>query len=658
MTDGIIDTHVSSQNNIWEVQPIDGNFNQIFNSDDSGDEETFSLPSLPSPLRDDATFSPRIHSPLSLGDPLTSLTLPTLPFATPKHEFSRSFSLSGDSPSEFEKFTGVLDLGNMDASNGSMTQLFSPNRTNIDDLDLRDLILPKPILPASPAPRTPLNLENLLEIDSRSSQEQLQDIINTAASVQPGSSPKASITEVSRTTTPQAPIKAGAVSELTKSAAGVPLSDEHVSKIVNMLDTIISSNQSKVQLSAIPKDKAVLPATTTKPMKPKKPRGNFVPPDSSRPLAKKLSQPRSKTRLKVSSAAPPKPAPGSPASNGYSNVSSPSSLSSTSSDNTSSTLETLASSLGIVRPAKSSPQINKTSTTHPQVVQTVNSTLRVKKTIVKINQGHTQQPIVIGKMNSDNKSNPKMLKKPVVISQIPPQSHSTIRSKPAVTKGPKIVSATIKTGAPTSTNKVVVPYKSPAVKTESKKYVLLPLEKLQNVSPSVISQLGLDNALASSNKRPAAALPEKATADKRIKSETIQPSTSFTEKTQFPINITLPNQTKEKLKPEFTGSIPEMIEKARAKRKTHLSSMSNFTQMENFINEFIQQNNDQVMEILFLKQNNKEINRKYNQLAKLFHTKNDEHLKLKREVEQLGASNKKMEKELKSIKDLIKKYIS
>jgi hypothetical protein len=556
-----------------------------------------------------------------------------------------------------------------------MSQLFSPTRTNIEDLDLRDLISPKPVPPPqpSPAPRTPLNLENLLEIDSRSSQEQLQDIINTAASVEAISSPKASITEVPRPQTPLAPARAptpstttgspqkvGSVSELTKSAAAVPLSSENVSKIVNMLDDLISSNQSKVQLSAIPKDKAAVPATTTKPVRPKKPRGNFVPPDSTRPIAMKPDIPKTRSRLKMggNSGAPIKTAlvgtnVPSPPSNGYSNVTSPSSSSTTSCDNTSSTLETLASSLGIVRPAtspKPSAQINKPATPQP-VVHTVNSTPRNKKTIVKINQGNVQQPIVIGKNTSDLKSNVKILKKPVVISQIPPQSHAVIRSKPAVTKiqGPKIVSATIKTGPLTSTNKVV-PYKSPAVKTESKKYVLLP--------PNVISQLGLDSALANGTKRPAAPLPEKSTTDKRIKSETIQPSTSFTEKTEFPINITLPKQAKEKIKTDFTGSIPEMIEKARAKRKSHLSNMSNFTQMENFINDFIQQNNDQVMEILFLKQNNKEINRKYNQLAKLFHTKNEEHQKLKREVEQLGAQNKKMERELKSIKDLIKKYMS
>ena len=583
--------------------------------------------------------------------------------------------MTGDSPSEFEKFTGVLDLGNVD-TNSAMSQLFSPTRTNIEDLDLRDLISPTPIPPASPAPKTPLNLENLLEIDSRSSQEQLQDIINTAANVEAISSPKASITEVPRAQTPLAPARAptpqttvktaSPVSELTKSAAAVPLSSEHVSKIVNMLDNLISSNQSKVQLSAIPKDKAAVPATTTKPIKPKKQRGNFLPPDSSRPLAVRPDTPKNKPKLKTSGSFPssPRTPGGSPISNEYSNVNSPapSSLSSTSSDNNLSTLETLASSLGIVRQAKSpkpTPQITKQTDTSPQVVHTVNSTPRAKKTIIKINQGNAQQPIVIGKTNSEvTKPTVKFLKKPVVISQIPPQTHAAIRSKPAVNKTPKIVSATIKTGAPTATNKVVVPYKSPAAKTEGKKYVLLPLEKIQNASPSVISQLGLDAAIANSNKRPAAPLPEKSTSDKRIKSETIQPTTSFTEKTEFPINITLPKQTKEKFKSEYTSSIPEMMEKARAKRKSHLSSMSNFTQMENFINDFIQQNNDQVMEILFLKQNNKEINRKYNQLAKLFHAKNAEHQKLKREVEQLSMQNKKMEKELKSIKDLIKKYMS
>ena len=656
------------------MQPIDGNFNKIFNSEDSGDEE-FPLSPLPSLMRDDAGFSPRIHSPLSLGDPLTSLTLPTLPFATPQHDYSRSYSLSGDSPSEFEKFTGVLDLGNVDSN--SVTQLFSPTRTNIEDLDLRDLISPKPPPPTlpSPAPRTPLNLENLLEIDSRSSKDQLQDIINTAASV---SSSKASITEVPRAPTPLAPAQSpsnkpraaqASVSELTKSAAAVPLSSENVSKIVNMLDDLISTNQSKVQLSAIPKDKAAVPATTTKPAKPRKVRGNFQPPDSSRPIAMKPEPSKSRVRLKVhsGSSTTSRSAP-SPPSNGYSNVNSsvnsnvnssvnsptPSHHSS-SSNNTSSTLETLASSLGIVKPAPNTLLSNQT--TRP-VVHTLNSTPRVKKTIVKINPGNnaTQQPIVIGKANTEPKSSTKVLKKPVVIAQIPTQTQTVVRSKGTVSKGPKIVSATIKTGTPVATsNKVVVPYKSP--KTESKKYVLLPLEKLQNASPSVISQLGLDSALGNSNKRPAS-LPEKSSPDKRIKSDTIQKPGSFTENTKFPINITLPKQTKEKFSSEFTGSIPEMMEKARAKRKSNLSSMSNFAQMENFINDFIQQNNDQVMEILFLKQNNKEINRKYNQLAKLFHTKNEEHQQLKKEVEQLGVQNKKMEKELKSIKDLIKKYMS
>ena len=691
----------------FQLPPIDSNFNDnIFNTDESGDEEetgsgiynnSFSLASLASPLGNE--YSPRVTTP----DPL-SLNLPSLSFSTPQHEFSRQFSLSQESPSDYEKFTDVMGVG---SHRGGLPQFLSPPRTDIDDLDLRDLLSTKSLPPASPAPRTRLNIENLLEIDPRSSADQLQDIIETVVNAKPPTPP--SITEVpnspapldprsvlsnpetscqrlsspklcsvrlmsprsSQTSTTTAsshkrlksasprPISPTSLSHITKSATSVPFSSENCSKIVDRLDDLISSNESRVQLSAIPKSSE--PPVVTKRQKPNK-KHNFVRPDPRkvRPISKKVELANPSERPIDPRLIPRK-----------SSMGEKSTLQPTS---PSSTLATLASSLGIVKPA--SPHKSTQSCALHNAAQAVNSaSMRPAKL-----GSDMSQPIVIGKSNTQSKPSQRYLNKPVIISQIPPQA--VIKSKPIV-KATKIVSTSVKSypntssmktcinvgntkapsaitikTSPNGTNKQsIVPYKTPAQtpNTENNKYVLLPLEKLKNASPAVIAQLGLDKTLANSAKRPVSGDPGP---EKRMKADSPEPGTSFTDRTTFPINIKLPKSTKERLSSEYHGSIPEMIEKARAKRKSNLSNMSTFTQMESFINEFIQQNNDQVMEILFLKKNNKEINSKFNQLAKLFHMKNQEHKKLKEEVREISSQNKKMEKELKMIKDVVKKYMT
>ena len=728
------------------MPPIDDNFNDhIFNTDESDNDEedsgifnhddvetssgiynnSFSLASLSSPLLNGNLDSPstsprRLTTPAGEGppgDPL-SLNLPSLNFLTPKHEFSRQFSLPQESPTDFEKFTSVIDVG---SPHRSLPQFLSPPRTNIDDLDLRDLLSTKSLPPASPAPRTPLSIENLLEIDPRSSADQLQDIIETVVNTKSStpsitevpsspapldpkavlfnpsprncshkfnsaflspktiSSPNSSSYSVAKSpnlsTKGLKPTSPPSLSHITKSSSSAPFSSKNASDIVSHLDDLISSNESKVQLSAIPKSDE--PPVLPKRQKPKK--SNFARPD-----VKKIRSHLRKSEQTMSSNRPidPRLVTRKPSVSGK--ISSPRTGSPPISD-TSSTLESLASSLGIVKPAESSFQNMPNAMEQNATIHAVNSVSQPGKP-TKLGNAPSQ-PMVIGKSGSQSKPGQRYLNKPVIISQIPPQA--VIKTKPIV-KSTKIVSASVKqypnsagvktytspdntTGSsagqsssaatafktsPNASNKhSIVPYKTPAqtTKPENNKYVLLPLDKLKNASPAVLSQLGLDKALPNSTKRPVTV---ETGPEKRIKTDPPEPSTSFTEKTTFPINIKLPNSTKERLSSEYHGSIPEMIEKARAKRKSNLSNMSTFTQMENFINEFIQQNNDQVMEILFLKKNNKEINSKFNQLAKLFHVKNEEHKKLKEEVTQISAQNKKMEKELKMINDVIKKYMT
>ena len=203
----------------------------------------------------------------------------------------------------------------------------------------------------------------------------------------------------------------------------------------------------------------------------------------------------------------------------------------------------------------------------------------------------------------------------------------------------------------------LVPYTKPASSTTgNKKYLLLPVDSLQHMSPDALQKLGLQPSVLEKLKRTVD--PPSMIGTKRQKTDTMIDSAtpSFTERTQFPINIKLPGNMKDKFN-AFPKSIPDMMQKAKEKRKHQRSNISAFGQMEAYISEFIKQNNEQVMEILFLKQNNRELNEKFNNLSKVFHLKTLEQKKLREEVDSLKIQNKKLEKEIRLMRDLIKKYI-
>ena len=111
----------------------------------------------------------------------------------------------------------------------------------------------------------------------------------------------------------------------------------------------------------------------------------------------------------------------------------------------------------------------------------------------------------------------------------------------------------------------------------------------------------------------------------------------------------------EELNPfQFTGnnSIPELIDQANSKRKT-LRNQTAFSKMQTFLDDFVQQNNEQVMEILFLKENNEQLTEKYEALQKDCVKKEVEYKKVKEDMRLMQLQNNKMQKDLDKIKTFI-----
>eukprot|EP00116_Pleurobrachia_bachei_P003971 sb/3464233/ len=463
---------------------MDGNFSRIFNSDTS-DNEDFDIPSISGLLE----TPERRQSPRRVGDPL-ALSLPTL--NTPQHEFGRSPS------SDFDRFTSSLDGF---ASN--ISGLSSPTLGDaLDDIDLKELTKDLHGSPG-PAPKTPLNLEGLLDI-----QCDTEDTV-----------PRGLSDVVRGPLTPPPSISKGSNSPYKT------LSSESVDKIVNRLDDLISTNETKVQLSAakIPSPPAIN-ATVRKRPAPRKP--PVLPPKGARIAPKRQLSTLEGTKLGVQ-------------------------------NKTLNTLGDLASSLGITEPPPTKPM----RCTDP------NQILITGPPKPPARAASRQPTIVVGRVNG---------KVGAPGTRVVPGTRHAIPTLPTTTRH-AIPSgkAIVPTKAPLDANKnMVVPYNPPPKKTENKKFVLLPLEKLQNASPALIAQLGLDASLipGASTKRappdPVEGIPEKRT------KPTVEEPAGISggggggiEKGKFPINVTLPKGTKEKFR-DFQG-IPELLEKAKSKSPPH-----------------------------------------------------------------------------------------